>query len=1056
LGSFDVIVGMDWLSYHRAVIVCYEKIVHIPLPNGEILKIHGERPKKDPKSLSCIKADEVRLDDIRTVCDFPEVFPNDLTGLPPVREIEFRIDLIPGALPVVKSPYRLAPSEMQELSNQLKELQEKGFIQPSHSPWGAPVIFVKKKDGALRMCIDYRELNKPTIKNRYPLPRIDDLFDQLQEEEHEAHLKTILDLLKREKLYANFLRCEFWLKEVQFLGHVVNREGIHVDPSKVESVKNWKTPESPIEICSFLGLAGYYRRFIEKFFKIAKPLTQLTQKNKKEMNMRQRRWVELLSDYECEIKYHPGKANVVADALIRKERLKPRRVHAMKAQGEATKDLKAPTEWLRVLERHFEKYLVHPGADKMYYDLRDLYWWPGMKRDIAKYVNKCLTCSKIKAEHQKPSGLLQQPEIPEWKWEKITMDLVTKFPKSSSGHDTIWVVVDRLTKSAHFIPIREDYKTEKLARIYINKIKPSGLLQQPEIPEWKWEKITMDLVTKFPKSSSGHDTIWVVVDRLTKSAHFIPIREDYKTEKLARIYINKIVARHGVPVSIILDRDGRFTSHLWQALQKALEKIFQIKEGLKTAKSRQKSYADTRKKPLEFKVEDRVLLKVSSWKGVVRFGKKGKLAPRYVGPFEIVERVGQVAYRLKLPWELSCIHDTFHVSNLKKCLAESDAQIPLEEIKVDENLRFVEKPIEIVEKDVKKLKRRRIPLLDGDSIPPDEGDTAILPKCDESDLVVVTSKCPISSDHILLISGFLEGEFMALFYYLFSQNCEDITLSTDSQMHNNIMAACSRDRPPMLAPGRHPQWRSWFLRYVDTRPNGKALRKCILSGPYKPTTVLVQVVKATDDSLAVPEHTTVETPTNMSPENKAHFLAKKEAIHLILTGIGDDIYSTVDACQTAHEMWEAIKRFVTIVKQQHKLDEVSYHKLFDILKQYQNEVNELRSEKLARNANPLALVATAQASQDPYYQTSRSHRSQAPSSKPSIPTRSNTTTRQKGKEIAKPFTPPSETAFEEDSDPEQAQRDKDMQKNLALIAKYFKKIYKPTNNNLRTSSNSKN
>nr|GEV03207.1 Gag-Pol polyprotein [Tanacetum cinerariifolium] len=204
------------------------------------------------------------------------------------------------------------------------------------------------------------------------------------------------------------------------------------------------------------------------------------------------------------------------------------------------------------------------------------------------------------------------------------------------------------------------------------------------------------------------------------------------------------------------------------------------------------------------------------------------------------------------------------------------------------------------------------------------------------------------------------------------------------------------------------------LRYVDTRPNGEASRKCILSGPYKPTTVLVQAVDATDDSPAVPEHTTVETPMNMSPENKAYFLTKKEAIHLNLTRIRDDIYSTVDACQTTQEMWEAIERFVTIVKQQHKLDEVSYHKLFDILKQYQHEVNELRAEMLAKNANPLALVATAQADRDQYYQTSRGH------------------------------------------DPEQAQRDKDMQKNLALITKYFKKIYKPTNNNLRTSSNSKN
>nr|GEZ42214.1 putative reverse transcriptase domain-containing protein [Tanacetum cinerariifolium] len=180
LGSFDVIVGMEWLSYHGAVIDCYETIVRIPLPNGEILKVQGERPKKDPKSLACIKADEKKLDDILVIRDFLEVFPDDLSGLPPVREIEFRIDLIPSALPVVKSPYQLASSEMLELSNQLKELQEKGFVRPSHSPWGAPVLFVKKKDGAMRMCIDYRKLNKLTVKNRYPLLRIDDLFDQLQ------------------------------------------------------------------------------------------------------------------------------------------------------------------------------------------------------------------------------------------------------------------------------------------------------------------------------------------------------------------------------------------------------------------------------------------------------------------------------------------------------------------------------------------------------------------------------------------------------------------------------------------------------------------------------------------------------------------------------------------------------------------------------------------------------------------------------------------------------------------------------------------------------------
>ncbi|GJV64756.1 hypothetical protein Tco_1475584 [Tanacetum coccineum] len=353
------------------------------------------------------------------------------------------------------------------------------------------------------------------------------------------------------------------------------------------------------------------------------------------------------------------------------------------------------------------------------------------------------------------------------------------------------------------------------------------------------------------------------------------------------------------------------------------------------------------------------------------------------------------------------------------------------------------------------------------------------------------------------------------------------TSTTDSQMHNNIMAAGSRDRPPMLATGRYAQWRSRFLRYIDTRPNGDALRKCILKGPYTPTIVTTPAVPATEDSPAVPEQTSVETVMNMTPENRAHFESEKEAIHLILTGIGDEIYSTVDACQTAQEMWEAIERlqqgeslniqdvktnlfwefgqftshdgetiesyytrfykmmnemirnnltvatmqvnvqfiqqlqpewsrFVTIVKKQHKLDKVSYHKFFDILKQYQKEVNELRAERMAKNANPLALVATAQTLQDPYYQSSKPHKSYAPTSKASLPTRSHATTRYKGKEIAKPITPPSESASEEDNDPEQAQRDKDMQKNLALIAKYFKKLYKPTNNNLRTSSNTRN
>ncbi|GJY73690.1 hypothetical protein Tco_0478121 [Tanacetum coccineum] len=310
-------------------------------------------------------------------------------------------------------------------------------------------------------------------------------------------------------------------------------------------------------------------------------------------------------------------------------------------------------------------------------------------------------------------------------------------------------------------------------------------------------------------------------------------------------------------------------------------------------------------------------------------------------------------------------------------------------------------------------------------------------------------------------------------------------------MHNNIMAAGSRDHPPMLATGRYAQWQSCFMRYVDTKPNGDALRKCILQGPCTLSTIIIPGQPATDDSPAVEEQTVLETLSNISPKNKAHYDADKEAIHLILTRTGDDIYVTVDPCKTAHEMCIAIERlqqceslnkqdvktslfwefgrftsrdgesiesyysrFYKIMNEMQtvNLDKESYHKLFDILKQYQKEVNEIHAEKIARNANPLALVAATQQYPDTYYQTPKPHKSFAPPSKQSSSTRSHATTRYKGKEIAKPITPPFESASEEDIDPKQAQRDKDMQKNLARIAKYFKKIY----NNLRTSSNTRN
>ncbi|GJX57439.1 putative reverse transcriptase domain-containing protein [Tanacetum coccineum] len=295
-GSFDVIMGMDWLSEHKAEIVCHEKVVRIPLESGEILYVQGERTPGIAKALSNVKVDEPKLSDISIVRDFVEVFPEDLSGLPPQRQVEFRIDLVPGATPVAKSPYRLAPSEMQELSAQLQELQDKGFIRPSHSPWGAPVLFVKKKDGALRMCIDYRELNKLTIKNRYPLPRIDDLFDQLQGARYFSKIDLRLVIITSCANYIPRDKLSFFIDDILVYSKSKDEHEVHL-------------------------------RLVLELLKKEDLLQHIF--DQKELNRRQRRWIELFSDYEYEIRYHPGKANVVADALSRKERVKPRRVRAM-------------------------------------------------------------------------------------------------------------------------------------------------------------------------------------------------------------------------------------------------------------------------------------------------------------------------------------------------------------------------------------------------------------------------------------------------------------------------------------------------------------------------------------------------------------------------------------------------------------------------------------------------------------------------------------------------------------------------------------------------------
>ncbi|GKB86878.1 putative reverse transcriptase domain-containing protein, partial [Tanacetum coccineum] len=751
-GSFNVIVGMDWLSKNKAVIVCHEKVVEIPIDEGGILRAHGERIWKASKALMNVNVDEPRI-----------------------RQVEFRIDLVPGVMPIAKSPHRLAPSKMQELSDQLQELQDKGFTRPSHSSWGAPVLFVKKKDGSFCMCIDYRELNKITIKNRYPLPRNDDLFDQLQG----ACYFSKIDL---QSGYHQ-------LCEVHFLGHVVNQSGIYVDPSKIEAVMNWKAPTTLSEyewggkeedtfqtlknnLCDapILSLSDGIEDFVvycdasnqglgcmlmQKGKVIAYALRQLKihKKNytthdlelgalvfalktwrhylygtksviytdhkilqhifdQSELNMNQRRWIEVFSDYKCKIRYHPGKANVVADALSRKEWVKPRQVRSMAmttqsgvkemilaAQGEVFKQENVLAERLHGLDQQME--MKEDGSlyfmDRIRVTLiGDVRMWLGMKRDIATYVSKCLTFAKVKVEHQRPSGLLQQPEIPEWKWDGIIMDLITKLPRSRSRHDAIWVIVDRLTKSAHFLAIHEDFNMERAlgTRLDLSIVYHPHMDGQSKRTIQTLEDMLRACIIDFSGSSDVH----------------LPLAEfSYNNSYHSSIRC--------APFEALYDRKCR--SHvLWaeigegsligpELVLEMTDKVVMIKEKLKAARDCQKSYANKRRKPLEFEVGDQVLLKVSPQKGVVHFGKKGKLAPRYVGPF-ILERIGLVAYRLRLPEELSSVHDTFHVSNLKKSLADANLQVPLDEIKVDKTLCFVKEPVEIMEREIKKLKCRNI------------------------------------------------------------------------------------------------------------------------------------------------------------------------------------------------------------------------------------------------------------------------------------------------------------------------------------------------------------
>ncbi|WMV50937.1 hypothetical protein MTR67_044322 [Solanum verrucosum] len=639
---------------------------------------------------------------------FPEVFPEDLPGVPPEREIDFGIDLLPDTQPISIPPYRMAPAELKELKEQLKDFLDKGFIRPSISPWGAPVLFVKKKNGSLRMCIDYRQLNKVTIKNKYPIPRIDDLFDQLQgashfskidlrsgyhqlkvrdsdipkiafrsryghyksivmsfgltnapaafmdlmnrvfkqyldlfvivfiddiliysrnEEEHASHLRVVLQTLKDCQLFAKFNKCEFWLQSVAFLGQIVSSEGIRVDSQKIEAVKQWPRPTSATNIKSFLGVAGYYRRFVEGFSSIASPLTRLTQKKvkfqwsydceksftelktrlttapvltlpegsdgyviycdasrvglgcvlmqrgkvityasrqlkvheknypthdlelvavvfalkiwrhylydvhvdvfidhkslqyvftQKELNLRQRRWLEFLKDYDMSVLYHPGKANVVADALCRL---------SMGSVAHVEEERKEPAKDVHRLAR--------PGVKE--------------KQDndpILLELKGVVHNQRVEIFSQGGDGVLR------YQGRLCVLDV-----GELRQH-----ILAKAHNSRYFIHPASQGRTSETRRY----------AQEIDIPTWKWEVINMDFIIGLPHTCRHHDFIWVIVDRVTKSSHFLAVKTTDSVEDYAKLYINEIVRLHGVPLSIISDRGPQFTSYFWKSFQKGL------------------------------------------------------------------------------------------------------------------------------------------------------------------------------------------------------------------------------------------------------------------------------------------------------------------------------------------------------------------------------------------------------------------------------------------------------------------------------------------------------
>eukprot|EP00253_Pinus_taeda_P022952 PITA_22952 len=960
LGSYDILIGMDWLEKHWSLVDCKTKIIYFKDSLGNKKEMQGikrpvqVRPITANQLAKCVRkgcqiyavqvgyADSkdktAILNNILVIQEFTDVFPEEIPGLPPKRNIDFTIELVPGAAPVSRAPYRMSVPELTELKMQLQELLDKNYIRPSVSPWGAPVLFVKKKDGTFRMCIDYRQLNKLTIKNKYPLPRIDELFDQVKGatvfskidlrsgyhqirikeqdiaktafrtrydhyefvvlpfgltnapetfmclmniifhqyldrfvlifiddilvysrtvEEHQEHLRKVLQTLREHQLYAKFSKCDFFKEEIQYLGHVISKEGIAVDPEKIKAIMDWPVPKDVADIRSFMGLAGYYRRFVEGFSRVAFPITSLQKKGKsfqwtpncqksfeqlkhllttapilriadpdkdyvvctdaskegvggvlmqegrvvayesrklKEheqkysaydleltavihalkmwrhylvgrkfllltdhhsltnyfsqptLNARQARWVDFLSGFDFEIKHLQGKENRVADALSRKvqqlyevsvsegkspvlEMVKEAsrqdvNYQQLKLQLQQSAGLTDQSDYklnkdgmihfkqrlyvpsqdkiknLIMDEFHVSHYAGHPGYQKMITAIRKEYFWPGMKKDIAEYLSRCLECQQIKAEHQHPAGLLQPLLIPEWKWEIISMDFITGLPKTKKGNDSIMVIVDKLSKAAHFIPVQSTYKAPQIAHVFMQNVfklhgLPKVIISDRDVKFTSafWRTLFADLGTQLNFSTAYHPQTDGQTERVNQVVEDMLRAFVMQQPTLWEEYLHLVEFTYNngyhtstqmSPFEVMYGRKCRTPTN-WggpedklnlgpKMLKEMEEMVKKVRVNLKAVQDRQKNFADRKRRFKEY---------------------------------QILARIGPVAYQLALPSHIR-VHNVFHVSILKKYVYDPRHVIQWRDIQVEPEGEVLVEPLNILDRREVQLRKRAI------------------------------------------------------------------------------------------------------------------------------------------------------------------------------------------------------------------------------------------------------------------------------------------------------------------------------------------------------------